>query len=135
MRKCRSSTKSKYLPDSDRLDIIDEPMPVTERPFLELSAAAETAETFSASNPNSHQAFMFPISAYQTKYQVEFSSRSEPLLDALPIKPFVFKRWTLQPNKSPHFELWSFSPDAAPKPPDDAPEPFPRLSPPTRLVT
>ena len=107
-------------------------MPVTEQPPLKLSAAAETAETFSASNPNSHQALLFPISAYQTKYQVEFSSRFEPLLDALPIKPPVFKRWTLQPNKSPHFELWSFSSDAAvePKPPDDAPEPIPPPEPP-----
>ena len=54
---------------------------------------------------------MFPISAYQTKYQVEFSSRSEPLLDALPIKPPVFKRWTL-PNKPP------VDPKPRAKPPD-----------------
>ena len=96
---------------TDRPDTIDEPMPVTERPPLKLSAAAETAETFSASNPNSHQALMFPISVRQFKLQVEFSDRSEPLFDAPPIKPPVFTLWTL-PNKPP------VEPKPRAKPPD-----------------
>ncbi len=66
---------------TNRPDIIDEAMPVTERPPLELSVAAEPAETCSALNPNSHQALTFPISAYQIKLQVEFSDRSEPAFD------------------------------------------------------
>jgi hypothetical protein len=111
---------------TDRPDTIDEPMPVTERPPLKLSAAAETAETFSAINPNSHQALMFPISAYQTKYQVEFSSRSEPLFDAPPIKPPVFTLWTM-PNKPPQFEWLTISTDAAV-------EPKPRAKPPDANV-
>ena len=96
---------------TDRPDTIDELMPVIERPPLKLSAAAETAETFSASNPNSHQALMFPISVHQFKLQVEFSDRSESLFDAPPIKPPVSTLWTL-PNKPP------VEPKPRAKPPD-----------------
>ena len=73
---------------TDRPDIIDEPTPVTERPPLKLSAAAETAETFSAINPNSHRALTFPIPAYKIKLQAELSDRSELPFEAPPKKPF-----------------------------------------------
>ena len=100
------------------LDIIDEPIDsssMTERPPLELSAAAEPAETFSAPNPNSHQAFMFPISASQIDLQVEVSVHPEPPFGELSTKPLDIER------DPPEF---AFSPDAAidPKPPAKPPD-------------
>ncbi len=72
---------------TDRLDIIDELIYfsfLTERPPLELSAAAEPGETSTAINPNLYQALTSPISSSQFDLKGEVSVHPEQLIYELP---------------------------------------------------